>query len=136
MKKRTVILAVLAVAAAVALYAWREYDRGLEDASDQPPAETVTAAQLLDAFVTDEVAANARFNDKVVEVTGEVKKISPPEAGKVNVTIDTGDALSAIVCEFEEAAAPKWPPGTQVRIKGICAGFNLDVLLQRCAAVE
>ena len=79
------------------------------------------------------MAANKRFNDKVVQVSGTVASVSAPENGKVTVLLGTGDALSSVACEFEADAAPKLSAGTAVTVKGICAGFNLDVLLQRCA---
>lgn len=133
MKKRNLLLLVLGLLVAAGIYGWREYNRTPEGAADKTADETITAADLLQAFTTDEPAANARFNDKVIQVSGTVASVSAPENGKVTVLLDTGDALSGIACEFDRADAPAAAPGQEITIKGICAGFNLDVLLQRCA---
>lgn len=133
MSKRTLLFIGLGLLLVAAIYGWREYDRAPERAADKTAEETLAASELLKAFTTDEPAANKRFNDKVVQVTGTVASISAPENGKVTVLLDTGDALSGIACEFDAADAPKASPGERITIKGICAGFNLDVLLQRCA---
>ena len=72
----------------------REYNRTVQGAADLEAAEKLEAAALLQAFTTDEAAANARFNEKVVEVSGKVKSSSAPENGKVSVTLETGDPLA------------------------------------------
>ncbi|HNA32978.1 MAG TPA: hypothetical protein PL106_07625, partial [Flavobacteriales bacterium] len=84
----------------------------------------------------DEVAAGKLYNDKVVRVSGVVREVGTESTGPVNVLLETGDNLGAVVCEFERATAPALQKGQQVSLQGFCAGFNLDVLLQRCATVE
>lgn len=136
MKKRTLLILLVVAAAAAGLYTWREWQRGVKGAAELDVSEKLAAASLLGAFTGDEPAANARFNEKVVQVSGTVRSIGAPENGKVSVTLETGDPLAGIVCEFAQADAPAWRAGQQVEVKGICTGLLMDVILVRCAAVE
>ncbi|MCB9169555.1 MAG: hypothetical protein H6594_04290 [Flavobacteriales bacterium] len=137
MRRGKIILIVLVVLGAIAgIYGLWEYDRGLTDASDEKPVDRLDAVALLNAFTNDESAANAKYNGHAVQVSGLVKDASGPENGKMTVMLDTGDPLSMIVCEFDDPAMTRPVPGSQLTVKGFCAGFNLDVLLQRCVIVE
>ncbi|MBK7298775.1 MAG: hypothetical protein IPI91_20055 [Flavobacteriales bacterium] len=51
------------------------------------------------------------------------------------MTLETGDALAGVVCEFEKNDMPnEWKAGDQASIKGICTGMLLDIVLIRCKA--
>jgi hypothetical protein len=141
MKRKIIILIVLlAIVGAGGMYAWKEYDRPVEGAGGMTAVETTSAAELLKAFQTDENAANKRFvgiSDQAVQVSGTIRSIEPAAEGRVNVILETGDALAGVVCEFKEADVPAgWSAGANVEVKGICTGMLLDVVLVRCAAVE
>lgn len=136
MKKRTILLIVLVAAAAAAFYVYREWYRGLAQADEAAPAVTLTATELFTAFANDEAAANARFNDKLIQVGGTVREVNGGVDAPLNVLLDTGDPLGAVVCEFPAGTPVPAPNGAPITVKGFCAGYNLDVLLQRCAIVE
>ena len=134
--RNIVILGALGVLMGGAWMAQRQYDRRPEAAAGKRPSVTMDADRLLQEFMQDESAAGARYNDHVVAVTGVVREVGKPRGGKVTVLLETGNPLAAIACEFSEADAPNVAPGDHVAVKGFCAGYNLDVLLQRCAPSE
>ncbi len=138
MRKWKLIAVVLAlVLAAGAVVAYLEWNRTPPQAAGEKAAETVKAEDLFKAYTDDEAAANARFNDKVVQVNGTVREVNGGENGApVNVLLETGDPLGAVVCEFGPGTELTVSAGDAVSVKGFCAGYNLDVLLQRCAIVE
>lgn len=133
MRKREILLVVLLVAAIGAYFGYRMYTAEVPNAEGQTPELEVDAKALYDAFVMDERLAGERYNDKVVEVTGMVREVTKGPDGRVNILLETGDALGAVVCEFPDGEAVETAVNSTVAIKGYCAGFNLDVLLQRCA---
>ncbi|MBP6391262.1 MAG: hypothetical protein KA175_06460 [Flavobacteriales bacterium] len=136
MRRALLIFAVL-LALGAGWYGWREYHRTAEDTADLEAAETIEPAALLQAFTADENAANSRFNGKVLEVHGVVRTVNAPENGLVDVVFETGDPLAGVVCQFAQADLPNnVVTGAQVRIKGLCTGLLMDVVLQRCALVE
>ncbi|MBL7962309.1 MAG: hypothetical protein JNM31_00565 [Flavobacteriales bacterium] len=133
MQRRTVILLVgLAAIAGAGFYAWSEYERKPKGAAELKVDEVLSATDLLAAYVADEAAADARFASKVLEVSGTVEG-SEVQGDKLNIFLSTGDPLQRIACEFDAASAPSLNAGDAARVRGICAGYNLDVLLQRCA---
>src|SRR5688572_20899615 len=107
MKRRTIILiALLVIIGAGGLYAWREYDRPVAGADAMTATETTSAAELLKAFQSDETAATKRYvgsSEQAVLVSGTIRVVEPSDDGKVNVILETGDALAGVVCEFNEA---------------------------------
>lgn len=137
MAKRILFLVLLIAFTGGSWYAWREYNRTAEPTSKMEAAETLEAGALLAAYASDENAANARFNGKVVLVTGTVREVSPPAGGMVTVVLETGDALAGVACEFTQAELPpSLGAGSTVRIKGQCTGLLMDVVLNRCTLVE
>lgn len=131
---------VLVLAVVGAAFAWKAYDRGPDTGASMPVKETVTAEALLAAFNANEQAATAKYvgiADQVTQVSGTIRAIEPTGDGKMNVTLETGDALAGVVCEFGKADSPTtWKAGDEVAVKGICTGLLLDVILVRCVAVE
>ena len=136
MKKRVLLVLIVGVAVAAVYFGIQEWNRGLAQAEDVKADVVITATELFTAYTSDETAANARFNDKAVQVSGTVREVSGDAGGPVNVMLETGDPLGAIVCEFAPGTVLELKKDAQVNLKGFCAGYNLDVLLQRCTIVE
>ena len=134
-RKRIILSAALVLCGAAALVAWRMYERPTPKAAEADTDIAIEAPALLQAFQSDEVAAGRTFNDKVVEVTGRVREGSLDTNGPATMYLETGDGLAVISCECAPGMQPK-APGTEVTIKGFCAGYNMDVELKRCAIVE
>jgi hypothetical protein len=134
--KRKILITILVIAVAGGFIGYRMYNEKTPTASEKAADEKMDATALFAAFSHDEVAAGKLYNDKVLEVKGVVREVSAAGNGPVNVILETGDAMGAVVCEFAPEQGPTWQKGQTVNVKGFCAGYNLDVLLQRCAAVE
>ncbi|MFT3885119.1 MAG: hypothetical protein QM724_06720 [Flavobacteriales bacterium] len=133
---RKILLLVLVLAVIGGAVGYKMYDRRPEPAAARAPDIVVPATDLYKDFVTDEAAAGVRYNDKVVQVSGRVLKIVKEEQGRTSVQLDTGDPLGAVVCEFTPDAPPIFADSSTATIKGFCAGYDLDVLLQRCSVVK
>ena len=95
---------MIAVAATVAvvggIFAFREYNRPVASTASLSSDIVIGADALLNAFLSDETAANKQFNDKVVEVSGVVRSVAPESEGRTEVILETGDPLAGIVCTF------------------------------------
>ena len=132
-KAKKILLIFALLIAAVAVYlGLKAYTVKVPHASAQQVEIAISATDLFNAFALDEVKAGRKFNDKVIEVVGSVREVVPRQEGRMNIVLETGDPMGAVVCEFTEPAEVP-AVGSTVAIKGFCAGFNLDVLLQRCA---
>ncbi len=129
MKKIIIIGAILATGGG--FYAYREYNRGMKSTADIKSDVTISANELLTAFQTNEEEANAKFLDKVVEVTGEVGQVEVT-GGKTIVRLNAGDSMAGVTCEMEGTGEVAFNKGEQFTFKCTCSGLLMDVVLVRC----
>lgn len=133
MRTRIILIFIIVAVVVGGIIGYRAFVEKPARAADREKERSVSAVTLYNAFMQDEVAAGKLYNDKVVEVSGVVRGTHTGADGNMDVILETGDPIGAVVCEFaghEKVATLK---GDSVRIKGFCAGYDLDVLLQRCS---
>lgn len=129
---RYVLLSLIVVVAAVALYIYKEYNRTHKDTTKLKADYTVSAASFVQEFEKNERESNEKYWDKVVKVEGMVKDLSKDDRGFLSVILGDTSSMSSVRCSVDsshtnEAAFLK--KGDKVTIKGICTGFNADELL-------
>ncbi len=136
--KRNLLLIGLVILVLGGVVAYYMYQKPAEKSVSDEPELVIGAQELLAAFQADETKAMATYarSEQVIQVIGTVRSVDRSDPAKVNVVLETGDALAGITCEFEPAHAPDWKEGANVKVNGVCAGVLMDVLLTRCAAVE
>ncbi len=98
MKKKVFIAFVLVALAMIAGYFYMY--RGHRDIASEDSAFTLTTAALSKEFTSDPEMANARYSDKVIEVTGQVtgtdqQAHSVTLDGKMYATLDKGQKIPA-----------------------------------------
>jgi hypothetical protein len=101
------------------------------------PAITVSAVELFGQYKGNQLDADQKYKDKVLELSGAVAQVATQEGiDKFTVELQTGEADETIDCNFkkdhkEELA--KLMPGQQVTIRGKCKGkFRGSVTLEKC----
>lgn len=139
MKNRKTLIAVilLIIVAIIAISFWYVF-RPSETSVDKQQADfSVESLKLVNEFEADEQAANTKYLGKIVEVSGRLDDIVT-EGETVSLTLKSSDEISGVICSFDKTALPKQIPeiGNQVKIKGICSGYLLDVVLNKCSLVE
>ncbi|MBP3960337.1 hypothetical protein J8F10_34345 [Gemmata sp. G18] len=105
------------------------------------PGEPVTAGTLETDYLTNVVAAESRYKDKVLEVTGKVVRVIR-EDGKLQylLELDTGEPTKTVNCEFNEQT--KHPltsikRGQEVKVRGQCVGrVDAFVTLKDCVLAK
>ncbi len=126
MKKLLIAAAILAILGGGIGYYM--YNKPVEKMEGMTVDEQISATELFEIYEADELAANKRFLDKVMLVTGTVSKISKDE-GKAAILLDTGDMLANIMCQMEDMDGELPAEGATVSIKGLCTGYLTDVVL-------
>ncbi len=132
MKKLLIFLGTLALVAGY--YGYREYNRKNKNLAEEKAQVTIKAEDFLNAFKTNEADANTKYLDKIVAVSGVVSAVNK-EGNVTKVTLNTGDPMAAIICEMDSSFATKamaLTKGSNVVIKGVCAGSLGDVVCNRC----
>jgi len=112
---------IVIVVIAGAGFAWWVYHKPHRDINNEI-AVKVEANALLDAFKQNEKTASAKYNDKVLELSGIVKEASKNEAGNWVVNIENDMHTGSITVAFS-ALQDAVQPFDSIAYKGICAGY-------------
>ncbi|HNP48052.1 MAG TPA: hypothetical protein PKL85_04400 [Bacteroidia bacterium] len=131
--KRIILTASIFLTAAVA-FGYYLFNKPHGSIIDETPIFSSKAVGLVDEYEADENSANTKYLGKVIEVEGTVSDKSMDEKGVLNITLKGGD-LAGIGCQFDknfQTDAMGFKNGDQVKIKGICTGILMDVVLVDC----
>jgi hypothetical protein len=97
---------------------------------------TISSKDLTKTFEENELAANEKYNDKILAVSGKVENIAET-MGNITVSLQGHNAVLSVMCNFEESEKPsvtKVKKGQQVTLigKGDGMTMGLYVGLQGC----
>lgn len=124
--KRKIIFGVLLLIVAGGIIAyWIVFKSRADIVQDKPDAQ-VSAGSLIAAFEKDTASASKQYIDKVVEITGMVKRIDTSGA----VILGEEGSLSEVVVAFDQMYHKKdyeeLKLGTQAVLQGICSGYAIS----------
>jgi hypothetical protein len=133
MKKYIKYIAAIVIAAGVFTY---YYINKPKTSLENKEADVIISPQkLLEDFTKDEQQANAKYLDKIIEVSGKVAAKNIDQNKKVSIMMDTGDPMSNVTCELSKDQAEKssaFDEGSFIEVKGKCTGMLTDVILVDC----
>ena len=133
-KWRIVLVGLLVTGTTISLYTWKEFTRTHADTAKLEAAFTYGALTLVEEFQKDESTANAKLNDKVIAVKGNISKIDIGDSTQ-SVFLGVDESIGAVLCQFDAShkeELAKLKEGEAVTIKGVCTGILMDVILTRC----
>ena len=136
MRNIAIIIGLVVVVGGIAAYMM--YNKPHQDMQAADADIRIESHELLSAFENDEAAANAKYLDKVVQVSGTVASVQR-EGEVIKVILETGNPMSTIICELDPLTEHKrtdFQPGEQVTFKGLCTGMLMDVVMARCVEVS
>lgn len=131
MKKILIILLFLFALGGGA--AWYFYNQPVADLAEMDSDFSLSAKELFDAFKEDEMKANEKYLDKVIQVKGTVSTITEDDDGNTSMVLDTGDGMEGVVCQMAQSD-PSVRSGAEISIKGRCTGYLMmsGVILVGC----
>ncbi len=144
-RKKIIWSIILLVAIAGGWYGYKEYTRTHSDLQKVKADFVLPATDLIREFETNDSLASKKYNGKVVEINGFVKKVEKDEQGFYTIVLGDSSSLSSVRCSMDtvhttDAAGLK--EFTSAIVRGICTGFNKDdmglgsdVILNRGAVI-
>ena len=136
-KRKLVVVCTILVALGLgAFYGYKYYllnKPGRDVTKEQ--GITVTAEQIFNDFTTNEAAANQKYLNKAIEVTGEVGEVKKNQDNSTVVVLKTSDPIFGVNCTFKQDPGAV-QPGSQITFKGICTGFISDVVINEGVLVK
>lgn len=123
MKKFAIFLGGLIVIAALSA-GWFLYNKPHRRVATEKPAYMLNASQLFTEFEEDEPSAHSRYNEQVIEISGNLGKVAQNTEGTAVALIRTD--LGFINCEMTESYDDllTLEIGQPVSIKGLYIGFD------------
>ena len=112
-----------------------------QDISGISPEVTISAQQLVLAYEANEVAADEKYNGKVIAVSGVVEEIGKDFTDSIYVSLSSGDdsLWTSVHCSFgdsHKSAAAGLSKGEYVTIKGKCDGLLGNVAVSGSSLIE
>jgi len=131
------LLSATAVAVFFVLAIASSDDKATEtEISANTPEISISAQQLYQEYDENEVAADLKYKDKVLLVSGTVDEIAKDITDNIYVTLKGDEFIGDAQCFFadnhtDEAAQLK--KGMKITIKGMCDGKMMNILLRGCS---
>jgi hypothetical protein len=132
--KRFLILSTLFLWIVLGAFALYYVNRPVSSVAGVKAEFSFPSTSLFQQFEENEEAANSKYLGKVIEVTGVVTGIDTGDDGLVNVTLN-GNDMFGVSCKSGDGQAKsikKLHTGDQVKVKGVCSGKLMDVVLVNC----
>ena len=103
--------------------------------TEEVQAISITARQLYQEYSDNQIAADAKYEDQWLEITGTVESIGKDIVDDMYVSLETGNLVGSVQCmledsEFEEAA--NLSEGQSVTVIGKNDGMLLNVIVRKC----
>ena len=125
-KKILIIVAVLAlIGVGTGLYVWKFVVH-----KEHPKPENsknilqTTASALSKEYAADEKAADAKYLNKSIEVSGTISEVDKNQDGGEMVVLQTEDPMTGVQCALRDKTANP-AKGQNIVIVGACSGNSL-----------
>lgn len=99
---------------------------------------SLTAIELIKEYKEQGIEAEKKYAERIIQVQGQIKNISTLKGNSV-ITLQSSDSESSVICHMlpeENAKVLELNSGQEIKVKGKCTGFLLDVIMVRCILVE
>ncbi|MDF0717687.1 hypothetical protein PY092_16100 [Muricauda sp. 334s03] len=137
--KNKIILVLVAVLIVLGGYiALRMYNKPHVNVAESDPDLVLFSQTLLEDFESDEISANTKYLEQIIQVTGKIQKLGTAN-GNGTITLNNGDSMGGIICHLSEKENKKMVSlreGQEIMVKGICTGYLMDVILINCVLVN
>ena len=116
-------------------------DEAEQSISGKPVDFKLTARELFQAYDQNEVAADEKYEGKVLEISGRVEDIGKDITDTIYVTLEAGggSGFFSVQCYFADthaSDAAKLSKGDGITVKGLCNGMVGNVSIRGCSIVK
>jgi DNA/RNA endonuclease YhcR with UshA esterase domain len=131
MKTKKIIIGILVLGMLGAFVAYKMYSKPHVNVAEASTDISISAEKILADFSADEITANSKYLEKIIEVKGVVSELNI-EKEKGIITLKTMDDFGSVLCHLSEEATKEMSvliEGQTITVKGICTGYLMDVIL-------
>ncbi|MFC2151003.1 hypothetical protein ACFLSE_00625 [Bacteroidota bacterium] len=140
MTSRKIIILIVSAFIVLILFGLMVQDiiKPVKDLVSINPDIEITVSQFFQEFSDNESLANAKYIDKIVEVSGKIKEVNTLD-NHLTLILSTDDPFSGISCSLAndgDIQMDSLYKNKLVIVRGECSGKLIDVILINCIIVE
>jgi tRNA_anti-like len=113
-----IVLALIGVSTGI--YLWNKPHKKVEDAK----SISLSAADLSKEYSANEQAADAKYLNKAIVVTGLVSEIDTNQDGHLMLVLQAADPAAGVQCSMRDKGISA-SKGNNVTIEGFCSGNSI-----------
>ncbi len=106
--------------------------------TNSEPEIEISAVQLLKEYDNNKLAADEKYKGKMLIVTGMVTAVGQALKPYVTLASESGYDIISVQCEFDRSQKgelAQFGKGSKLKIKGVCKGEFVNVMLEECQIV-
>ena len=122
---KRVLIAFLVIIVILAGVYWYVATEKFSDTQAREAAYTVNALDFIREFIKDDSAANKKYTEKIITVSGRISELEAPDTSTVNIKFIDPVTGSFIIFAFQDTHLSEGKTlkvGDSVSIKGSCSG--------------
>ncbi|PKP36309.1 MAG: hypothetical protein CVT98_08315 [Bacteroidetes bacterium HGW-Bacteroidetes-15] len=140
MRKKTLwlFIAILAIGLITAISVWQfVFKKSDVSVASRAVQVEISVSELVSRFESNEEMANNDFLDKVILVVGKVESVNADSLG-ASVYLKDPDEMAGVLCNFSSGIVDinTISKGETLKVKGLCSGYLMDVVLNKCSVVD
>lgn len=112
----------------------------VEDATtEEVELITVTAKALTDEYIQNEIAADEKYKNETIEVSGTIQGIGKDLLDDMYVTLKTNDLITSVQCMLDDSESTKAAnlnKNQSITLRGEVSGKMMNVLLNDCVILD
>ncbi|MEQ8323964.1 MAG: hypothetical protein RIC15_00155 [Vicingaceae bacterium] len=117
------------------------YNKSKPDYAELEADYQVSAEELYNEFLADQVGSSAKYNGKMLQLSGEITKIERTDSLLIAVYVFNEGMFGdeGVRCTFlaDKAQNLENADLSTNDIKGFCSGYNdVDVILEKCTLIK
>ncbi len=97
---------------------------------------TVKANALFNEYDQNQTAGDQKYMDRIIEVAGRIAEISKDQKGATVILLRSQEAISGVLCTLKEGEQVNKKVGDKIKMRGICTGMLMDVVLNKCVVMN
>lgn len=134
MSKKAFFAGALLIAVVIGYVVYVNFLKTAPSMSKLKAEYKLNAIELYTEFDSNEELANQKYQNKVIEITGELESITNEEGANASISLKT-EGFGVIKCTLESPLTPEqissFEEKPTLTIRGECIGVLLDVLVER-----
>lgn len=106
---------------------------------DTAPNLEINSASLINAFESNEVTANQKFANKVIQVKGPLDTFTIIDEDHYQISLGSSHTMGKVVCNLDlkqNVDLKDLEIGDLLEVKGICTGYLFDVVLDQALIIQ